>query len=162
MAKANGAKRGGPLFSVEPVAWRDISLGAVALKNGKRMRLTLGVGSGLALRSGDPDGTIWAIADRGPNLKVETAIARYGLTHLQHLAKLDGAKLMPRPDFGPTLCELKLKNGAVTLVRQIPVRSRGGKAISGLPALSGNGMEPAFDLDGNELGVDPSGQIRRV
>lgn len=121
------------------------------------MRLTLGVGSGLALRKGDAAGTIWAIADRGPNLKVEAAIARYGLRHLQRLARIDGAKLMPRPDIGPTLCELRLKDGAMTLVRQLPLRGKSGKAISGLPALSGDGMELAFDLDGNALSLDPSG-----
>lgn len=144
-------------FAIERVGWRDISLGAVALKNGRRMRLTLGVGSGLALRHGDRTGTIWAIADRGPNLKIESAVARYDLAHLRELEKIDGAKLMPRPDFGPTLCELRLHANKISLVRQLPLIGRSGKAISGLPSLSGHGMEPAFDLNGRELGVDPSG-----
>jgi hypothetical protein len=64
---------------------------------------------------------------------------------------------MPRPDIGPMLCELKLTAGTMTLVRKLPLRGGSGTAISGLPALSGNGAEPAFDLDGKELGVDPSG-----
>jgi hypothetical protein len=157
VAKPVGSRPNHPSFTIERISWREVSLGAIALKNDRRMRLTMGIGSGLALRKGDPDGTVWAIADRGPNLKVEIAIERYGLTHLQRLAKLDGAKLMPRPEIGPTLCELKLKDNTMTRVRQLPLRQRSGKAISGLPALSGNGMEPAFDLQGKALGVDPSG-----
>lgn len=144
-------------ITVERIAWRDVSLGVLKLRNGGRMRLTLGVGSGLAQRRGDPSGTLWAIADRGPNLKVDTAVERYGLSHLAHLADLDGAKLMPRPDLGPTLCELKLEGKAIKLVRQLRLGSSNGRPLSGLPALAGNAMEPAFDLEGNALGVDPSG-----
>jgi len=157
MSKLGRAGARTPKFSIERVAWRDVSLGSVALVNGKRMRLTLGVGSGLSLRQGDDSGTVWAIADRGPNLKVKTAVARYGLTKLQRLSKFDGGKLMPRPDLGPTLCELKLESGKLKLVRQIRLRSPNGKPVSGLPALAGTGMEPAFDLNGKALGVDPSG-----
>ena len=87
-------KRG---YCVERLAWTDVSLGDVALVNGKTMRLTLGLGSGLATRKGALANSFWGIADRGPNLKVETAIERYGLTHLQPLADIDGAKIMPRP-----------------------------------------------------------------
>jgi hypothetical protein len=65
-------------FSAQRLAWRDISLGVVKLANGHRMRLTLGLGSGLSRRSGEPKATVWAIADRGPNLKIKLAIKRYG------------------------------------------------------------------------------------
>ena len=90
-------------------------------KNGGRMRLTLGLGSGLAMRPGGTKGAIWAIADRGPNLKIKTAIKRYGLEHLRPLAKVDGAKVMPRPDIGPMICELKISRSKVVLVRKIPL-----------------------------------------
>ena len=52
----------------------------------------------MSQRPDDPKGTIWAIADRGPNLKIKPAIERYGLEHLKPLQKVDGAKIMPRPD----------------------------------------------------------------
>ena len=58
---------------VERLAWRDILIGDIATPRGQ-LRLTLGVGSGLAHRAGDPAGTIWAIGDRGPNLKIGQAI----------------------------------------------------------------------------------------
>lgn len=146
-----------PSFSIQRLTWRDISLGVITLKNGRRMRLTLGLGSGLSQRPNDPKGTVWAIADRGPNLKIKTAIQRYGLEHLRPLAKVDGAKIMPRPDIGPVICELRLVGNTVRLARQIPLTSASGRAISGLPPSTADDVEPAFDLKGIALGIDPSG-----
>ena len=148
----------GPKFTAQRLAWRDVSLGVIALANGKRMRLTLGLGSGLSQRPGEPKGTFWSIADRGPNLKIKSAIERYGLEHLKPLKKVDGAKVMPRPDVGPSICQLRLNGDTVLLVRQLPLRGVSGRAISGLPIPAGAAdVEPAFDLNGEALGSDPSG-----
>ena len=147
-----------PSFASQRLAWRDASLGVITLANGNRMRLTLGLGSGLSQRPGDPKGTVWAIADRGPNLKIKPAINRYGLEHLRPLAKVDGAKIMPRADVGPTICQIRLHGNAVKLVRRIPLRGVSGRPISGLPIPAGVAdVEPAFDLKGVALGTDPSG-----
>ena len=101
---------------------------------------------------------MWAIADRGPNLKIKPAIERYGLEHLKPLINLDGAKIMPRIDVGPTICQLRLNGDTVRLVRQLPLRGVSGRAISGLPIPAGAvDVEPAFDLNGEALGSDPSG-----
>jgi hypothetical protein len=148
----------GPKFTAQRLKWRDVSLGVITLANGNRMRLTLGLGSGLAQRASDPKCTIWSIADRGPNLKIKPAIERYGLEHLKPLKKVDGAKIMPRPDIGPTICQLSLIGDAVRLVRRIPLRGISGRAILGLPIPAGAAdVEPAFDLAGKTLGSDPSG-----
>ena len=148
----------GPKFTAQRLEWRDVSLGVIALANGARMRLTLGLGSGLSQRPGDPKGTFWAIADRGPNLKIKPAIERYGLEHLKPLKKVDGAKIMPRPDIGPTICQLRLDGDTVRLVRRIPIHGASGQPISGLPIPAGTAdVEPAFDLKGKALGSDPSG-----
>ncbi|MEQ1719260.1 MAG: esterase-like activity of phytase family protein [Hyphomicrobium sp.] len=122
------------------------------------MRLTLGLGSGLSQRPGEPKGTFWAIADRGPNIKIKPAIERYGLEHLKPLTKVDGAKIMPRPDIGPTICQLRLDDDTVRLVRRIPIHDASRRPISGLPIPAGKAdVEPAFDLKGKTLGCDPSG-----
>ena len=148
----------GPRFKAHRLVWRDVSLGVITLENGSRMRLTLGLGSGLSQRPGDPKGTFWAIADRGPNLKIKPAIERYGLEHLKPLKKVDGAKIMPRPDIGPTICQLRLDGDTVRLVRRIPLHGASGRPISGLPIPAGAAdVEPAFDLKGKALGSDPSG-----
>jgi hypothetical protein len=123
------------------------------------MRLTLGVGSGLARRPGDPPGRIWGIGDRGPNIKIAAAVQRYGLEHLRPLAGVDGAKVLPRPDLGPTLAELQVGAAGVELVRTLRLTTSDGRPLSGLP-LPGSreaDMEPAFDLDGRRLPADPYG-----
>jgi hypothetical protein len=135
-----------PSFTAQRLAWRDTSLGVITLANGNRMRLTLGLGSGLSQRPGDPKGTVWAIADRGPNLKIKPAIKRYGLEHLRPLAKVDGAKIMPRPDVGP-ICQLRLHGNTVKLVRRIRAGSAVGHIRLPIPAGAAD-VEPAFDLKG--------------
>ena len=149
---------GNPIYTAQRLAWRDISLGVINLAEGRRMRLTLGLGSGLSRRPGEPKGTVWTIADRGPNLRIKSAIKRYGLEHLRPLAKVDGAKIMPRPDIGPTICQIRLQGSTVSLLRRFPLRGASGRAISGLPIPAGAAdVEPAFDLTGAPLGTDPSG-----
>lgn len=122
------------------------------------MRLTLGVGSALARRSGDRPGRVWGLGDRGPNLKISTAIKRYGLDHLASLADLPGAKVLPLPQFQPALAELQVGRERVTLIRTLPLRNPDGP-LSGLP-LPGSAeaaMEPTFDLAGQPLAPDLAG-----
>lgn len=142
-------------YKIERLAWRDQVLAEIALPTGV-LRVTLGLGSGLARRPGDPSDRLWAIGDRGPNLKIRQAVEQYGLDHLRDLADIDGAKIMPRPDIGPTIVELSLKDGEVSFVRALPLRTATGKLVSGLP-LPGGGeaeMEPTFDLAGRLLPAD--------
>ena len=72
------------------MAFDDEVLSVIDLPKGA-LRLTRGPGSGLARRVGDPPGTFWAIGDRGPNMKIELAVGRYGLHHLEPFAALDTA-----------------------------------------------------------------------
>ena len=140
---------------IQRLAWRDQVLADVELPGGV-LRVTLGLGSGLARRPGDPPGRLWAIGDRGPNLKIRQAVEQYGLAHLRELADIDGAKVMPRPDIGPTIVELSLAGDEVRFVRVLPLRTPGGRLVSGLP-LPGGGeaeMEPTFNLAGELLPAD--------
>ncbi len=142
-------------YKIERLAWRDEVLAEITLPRGV-LRVTLGLGSGLARRPGDPPDRLWAIGDRGPNLKIKQAVEQYGLDHLRKLEGVDGAKVMPRPDIGPTIAELSLQDGVVSFVRALPLRTPGGRLLSGLP-LPGGGeaeMEPTFDLDGALLAPD--------
>ncbi|CAN5221438.1 esterase-like activity of phytase family protein [soil metagenome] len=143
---------------VRRLKWRDMPLDEIRLPGGV-LRLTFGPGSGLARRAGDPPGVVWAIGDRGPNLKVAPAMALYGLTGLAHLADREGAKIMPRPDIGPTLSQLRIEDGQVELLRSLVITLPSGRAMSGLPLPGGDteAMEPVFDLAGEPLGVDPGG-----
>jgi len=136
-------------FKVERLTWRDHLLAEIALPRGV-LRVTLGLGSGLSRAPNDPPGRLWAIGDRGPNLKIKAAVEDYGLDDLKRLGDVEGAKIMPLPDLGPTIAELRVTPTAVEFVRAIPLRRSDGRPLSGLP-LPGGGeaeMEPTFDLAG--------------
>ena len=117
-----------------------------------------GVGSGLTRRAGDPPGVVWAVGDRGPNLKVEVAVERYGLNAVAAHAPTDGAKVMPCPEVGPAMSELRVVGDRVELVRSLPLTDADGRPLSGLPTPGGMGTaEPAIGLDGRIIAPDPSG-----
>ncbi|MBD8680078.1 esterase-like activity of phytase family protein [Sphingomonas sp. CFBP 13720] len=123
------------------------------------MTLRYGFGSGLAIRAGDPPGHVWAIGDRGPNIKVRDIIGQYGLDELTPLLALSGAKIMPRPDIGPTLAELRVEGDSVTLVRMVSLTKVSGQRVSGLanPGSENLLSEPVFDLAGTRIAADPEG-----
>ena len=151
-------KDGLPGWTVEKLDWADEPLGDIELPK-RTMRLRSGFGSGLSRREGDPPGTVWAVGDRGPNLKVKTAVKLYGLDRLEALSGEAGAKIMPRPDLGPAIAQLRVFGNRVELVRSLRILDGGGRPVSGLPAPGGphTRCEPAFDLDGKALPPDPSG-----
>ncbi len=145
-------------WTVERLDWTDAPLGEIDLPK-QRMRFRSGFGSGLSRRPGDPPGVIWAAGDRGPNIKVKTAVKLYGLDRLAGLAGEEGAKIMPRLDLGPAIAELRIADGRVELLRTLRIGDSEGRPVSGLPVPGGphTRHEPAFDLDGRKLAPDPSG-----
>jgi hypothetical protein len=157
LARANRPMPHGLTYRVQRLSWRDVVVAEVALP-ARPLTVTLGLGSGLSRRPGDPPGRIWAIGDRGANLKIPVAIARYGLGHLEPLRRIEGAKVLPLPDLGPTLCELQIVGDAVELVRTLPL-TVAGRPLSGRPSPGGPDavMEPTFSADGQALAADPDG-----
>ena len=140
---------------VTRLSFCDETLGRIALPGGDLV-VTRGVGSGLTRRAGDPPGKIWAIGDRGPNFKVPFGITHYGLKHLAPLAEVEGVKIMPFPDIGPAISELRLEDDRITCLRTLPLRDTNNHAISGLPFANGRG-ESTVDLNGDLLPANPSG-----
>ena len=147
-----------PRFTVDRLTWQDRPLGEVALPSGV-LRATLGLGSGLARRAGDPPGRLWALGDRGPNLKIRQAQEHYGVTGLDHLRTVEGAKILPMPQIGPSLSELQITGDQIELLRTLPLRAASGAPVTGLPLPGGQeaSMEPLFDLEGRPLGADVNG-----
>ena len=147
-----------PGFEIERLRWRDEQLAEVPVPNGA-LPISRGLGSGLARCTADPPDIVWAVGDRGPNLKVKAAIRRYGLDALAHLAGIDGAKVMPCLEHGPTLAQLRVEGDAVILLRSVPLCGGDGRPLSGLPppASPHSEYEPIFSLTGESLGTDPSG-----
>lgn len=137
------------------LAYADEALGSIELPK-RTLRVTRGLGSGLAHRAGEPADRIWAIGDRGPNLKIPFAIDHYGIRHLDRLAGIEGAKVMPCLNIGPAISELRIEADRVVHVSTLPLRDRSGRPLSGAP-IPGGFSEPAFDLDGAPIAPDPSG-----
>jgi Esterase-like activity of phytase len=144
-------------WTVERLEWSDVPLGEIDLPGGT-MRFRSGFGSGLSRRPDDPPGILWAIGDRGPNIKVKDAVELYGLDGLEPLRSEDGAKIMPRLDLGPAIALLRVDGDRVELLSSFPISGPAGP-VSGLPVPGGPHMrhEPAFDLAGRKLPPDPSG-----
>lgn len=142
---------------IEQLDWRDPLLAELAMPNGT-MRLTRSLTSGLARAAGDPEGVFWGVGDRGPNLKPDAALARYGLTALAPHAATDGAKVMPLPQAGPALARFRIDGAEVLLEGLAPLVTPAGTPLSGLPLpLPAQESEPALALDGRALGTHPDG-----
>ncbi|HEY0132220.1 MAG TPA: esterase-like activity of phytase family protein [Allosphingosinicella sp.] len=145
-------------WTVERLDWTDAPLGEIELPK-RTMRFRSGFGSGLSRRTGDPAGTVWAVGDRGPNIKVKDVVKLYGLDRLERLRDEDGAKIMPRLDLGPAIAELRVAGDRIEFVRSLSIADSQGRPVSGLPVPGGphTRCEPAFDLDGEPIAPDPSG-----
>lgn len=147
-----------PSVTVQKLAWTDPPLGEIPLPLAPLV-LRSSFGSGLTRRLDDAPGRIWAVGDRGPNLKVKAARKLYGAAHLAPLAEISGAKIMPRVDIGPEIAELEVLEDRVELLQVIRLTGADGRAVSGLPVPGGAHVrsEPVFDVEGNPLAPDPDG-----
>ena len=139
--------------TISRLAFDDELLGEIPCPK-RMLRMTRGLGSGLARSA---DGRLFAIGDRGPNLKVKPALETYGLTGVAGARK--SAKVMPALEIGPAIVELRIVGDRVELVRAIPLRDSQGEPLTGLPTpgSANSRMEPALDLDGRPHGPDPGG-----
>lgn len=141
-------------IKVTPLRFEDQKLADLPMPRG-RMQVLRGIGSGL---SRSPEGRIWAVGDRGPNLKVKAAVERYGL-YLTPQDFAAGAKLMPCVRIGPALSELRVQDDHVEIVRTIPLQTEDGGLLTGVPTSGGVHceIEPAIDAEGNLLPPDLAG-----
>lgn len=142
---------------VVPLEWRDEPIAEIEFP-GKTLVVRHGIGSGLARDPDEPD-AVWAIADRGPNLKVETAVEHYGWQAPEESRGQDDAKVMPRLDIGPYLAKLKLGSGAVEIAEIVRLSDHAGAPIPGCPVPDGDHLqcEPAYGFDGTPIPPSPTG-----
>jgi membrane-associated phospholipid phosphatase len=146
------------VLSVEELRWNEVSLGEIDFPK-ELLSLAAGFGSGLSTRAGQPSEFVWAICDRGPNIKVADALERYGWRPPPHFEHRRGAKLMPRPDIGPSIALLRIAEGEVQLQKTVRLHCGDGKPVSGLPVPeSGHAeCEPVLDLDGKHVKPEANG-----
>lgn len=119
----------------------------------------MGLGSGLARRPSDPPGVVWAVGDRGPNIKPKVLVEMYGHEPAKALLGYEGAKVMPRTDVGPAIAQFRVTEDAVEMLALHSIADAKGTPVSGLPHPSSEHArcEPAFAMDGTPIDPDPSG-----
>ncbi|MFG1421055.1 esterase-like activity of phytase family protein [Roseixanthobacter liquoris] len=146
-----------PAARVEVPTLPPLPLGRVDIPHGKTLNLNVGLGSGLFRAASDPEGVIWAITDRGPNIDCKKPKDITGLG-TQAICRGDKkGKIFPLPAFTPTIYKLRIgTDGKVEVLETLPLKGRSGKAITGLPN-DLKSTEAAFSITGEELGKDPSG-----
>lgn len=117
-----------PSCTIKRLTWTEPEFGTLEAPR-QPMRILGGFGSGLTIWP-DDDGSVWAICDRGPNLKLKTAIERYGLTQFEGFDGGPDAKIMPRLDLGPAIAELRVEEDRVELVRTIRLANAQGRGAA--------------------------------
>ncbi|MFG1461349.1 esterase-like activity of phytase family protein [Xanthobacter sp. DSM 24535] len=143
--------------TVEALTLAPLPLGRVEIPDGKTLNLNVGLGSGLFRAKADPEGVIFAITDRGPNVdcKKPKDITGRGTNDICKGDK-DG-KIFPLPAFTPTIYKLRIDaGGTVDVLESLPLKGRSGKAITGLPNDLAS-AEAAFSVTGEPIAKDPSG-----
>ncbi len=104
-----------------------------------------GYGSDACVHPTDPN-LFYLLTDRGPNIDFTGSNGK--------------GKLFPIPSYAPRIGLFKMnKDGSVSLVKEITLKTPDGKDITGLPNPNGKGAtgEIAYDLEGNILGTDEYG-----
>ena len=101
---------------------------------------------GLSALTIGPNGALWAVADRGPNVDAEASEGR-------------PAKRFALPDYAPALTRLALADGVLRVVERRPLRRPDGEPVSGrpVPATGAAEVETALGPDGARLAPDPWG-----
>ena len=104
------------------------------------------VDGGLSALDLGPDGALWAVADRGPNLDAESSEGR-------------PAKRFALPDYTPALTRLAADEGALRLAERRPILAPDGQAATGRPPPADGDaeVETALGPDGARLAPDPWG-----
>ncbi len=92
-------------------------LDRIALQNGAEKRLDVGIGSGACRLATDPEGIIYTITDRGPNISTTDAQKLLG----QDFGEKKGG-IFPSPNFVPTIYKLQVQGGQVRVWGCGPVR----------------------------------------
>lgn len=161
-----GAQGGGP--AVEVFESRDpaLRLGEVAFEGGRTLDLSVGIGSGAFRRADEPGNEFWTVSDRGPNFACGDAEGITGISGDQFCAGVERGRIYPFPGYSPTIYRIRAEDGAFSVVSQFPLRTAGGKPLTGLlNPLTVASTETPVDAGGRVLAhdvdaVDAEGIVR--
>lgn len=135
----------------------QLSLGEYAVPGGKTLELSVGIGSSLYHVPGDPPDRFWALSDRGPNIACSDAEEIMGVDPKQFCAGIKQGRVYPRPDYAPSIFELRLDRDQRTfsIVDTIALERADGTPVTGLPnPLTKASTETPLDGTGRQIATD--------
>ena len=135
----------------------QLSLGEYAVPGGKTLELSVGIGSSLYHVPGDPPDRFWALSDRGPNIACSDAEEIMGVDPKQFCAGIKQGRVYPRPDYAPSIFELRLDRDQRTfsIVDTIALEQADGRPVTGLPnPLAKASTETPLDGTGRQIATD--------
>ena len=119
-------------------------------------KIKLGGVSGLWRDHSDGPGIFWLVTDRGGNGQITVGT--------------ESRRTFPVPEFAPTILKVKLENGTIQILDSIPIKTRPGIGVTGLPNFLPTGSpesdEQAWDcpattkLDPKQSGLDTEDLVR--
>ena len=143
---------------VLPLNNLTINLGEVTFPGGKKMQASWGLGSGAYARADEPN-TIYALTDRGVNIKCRDAQKLTGAKICPDDAS-GASKIFPFADFNPAIIELTINadKNSVTVQNIIELTDSDGRGITGLSnPIMKDAKERGFDIHGKEITYNPNG-----
>ena len=145
--------------TVSELTLDELPLGQVTYPAGKTLTLNRGIGSAAYRDANDPDGVVWTITDRGPNLDCAGIEELTGLGIDTLCASDAKAKNFPMPDFNITIQKVETStDGTAKIAETIALKTKSGKPVGGLPfSAEGFKTEAAYDINGKLLPVDVNG-----
>jgi Esterase-like activity of phytase len=109
------------------------------------------IGSDLWHGADDPSDEFWMITDRGPNGQIAV--------------NTENRRTFAVPEFNPAILKVKAVDGAIRILDTIPIVTRSGKPVTGMPNMQGRDETP-YDYSGqktlplNPNGLDSEGLVR--
>ena len=124
-------------------------LDKIITKKSSAIHIDVGIGSGACRLAGDPQGILYTITDRGPNIKTQNAEKYLDVD----FGRKKG-KIFPVPNFAPAIYKIQIKNDQVKVLEKIQIKNIVGKPVTGI---SNPGTEKAWGINGRALPFDPGG-----
>ena len=129
----------------------DFYLGKALFPSGYILNATWGLGSAATHKEGDDNSTFYSMTDRGVNIKCKDSKDITG----EKICK-DG-KIFPFPDFYPTILKWKIEDGKLKLLSKVIFLDDNNNSVTGITNPLSNFDEPAYDVNGTKLALDPDG-----
>ncbi len=109
-----------------------------------------GIFSGLYHAPGEPENVFYAIADRGPNSRIDVGNER--------------RRTFPVPDYNPTIYKLSVTGDRIEIIDRTPILTTSNQPVTGLPNTDNDEVPYSYDgqtrLQINPNGLDPEGLAR--